>query len=353
MAENRETESAAQLQAVVGEIRAWLCSGRLQSQGGAYCAWRDAEADALAYEYPEITGYALTWLAGRVDWTEQERSAGLAAGGWLAARLAAGDLSARTGWENGAVYTFDLGMLAAGLISFGRQAEVEELTQAGLDTASRLARYLEQEGELPALAPDGPRTNRPSQWSTEGRAHLVKCVQSLLLAEELEAARGLLNQALDDQAEDGHFLTQPGDEYVMLHPHIYAIEGLWMWGDARQDEIALERARRATSWAWDHQLPSGGLPRWVSATETGPEQLDVTSQAVRAALMLGLRPRGLKQAIDRLLNVARSDGPHGQALIYQPDGGAAHLNAWVTMFGGQALQLAVEEPAVMSWDTLV
>jgi hypothetical protein len=353
MAESRGIGSASQHQAVVEAIRAWLGSGRLQSANGAYCAWRDADTDALAFEYPEITGYALIWLAGRPDPSEQERAAGRAAGAWLTNRLASGDLSARSGWENGAVYTFDLGMLAAGLMSFGRQTGTEDFTQAGLRTAQRLAGYIQQEGELPALAPDGPRTERSSQWSTEGRPHLVKCVQSLLLAEELEAAQRLLAQARDEQADDGHFITQPGDDYVMLHPHIYAIEGLWMWGQARHDEEALESARRATRWAWERQLPSGGLPRWASGGERGPEQIDVTSQAVRAALMLGLEPPGLAQAIGRLLEIARLDEPHGQALTYQPEGGASHLNAWVTMFGGQALQLVAEGPAVMSWDTLV
>jgi hypothetical protein len=139
----------------------------------------------------------------------------------------------------------------------------------------------------------------------------------------------------------------------MLHPHLYTVEGLWMWGIARGDAAALDRARRATAWAWRHQLPSGGLPRYVSITrgeEPVPEQFDVTAQAIRAAVMLGYEPSGLKRAIQRLLEVAVRDAG-GAALPYQL--GAGHLNAWASMFGGQALQLVEDGPSAMSWEQLV
>lgn len=332
------------------EIRRWLSSGRLQAESGAFCAWRDQAADTLAFEYPEITGYALSWFAGHRDPAPEELAAGRRAADWLDARLRADDRSARAGWDGGAVYTFDLGMEAAGLMSLGAQLQETRYVERGRATAMALAGYLES-GELPALAPDGPPTSRSPQWSTAGRAHMVKCVQALMLAEQVDAGRRLVRQAMQAQASDGHFITQPGDAYVMLHPHLYAVEGLWMWGQARDDRAALERAAAATSWAWEHQLPSGGLPRWVAGPELGPEQLDVTGQAVRAARLLGIVPDGLDAAVARLLELSRDDAGHGRALGYRP-AAEPHLNAWVTMFAGQALQL-VGEPGALSWDALV
>src|SRR3954469_15409943 len=116
-----QSVSSDQARRLASDLRLWLASGELQSPDGAYCAWRDAQTGELACAYPEITGYALTWLAGRRGRTEAEVSAGRRAADWVTARLGARDRSARRGWEEGAVYTFDLGMIAAGLISFGRE----------------------------------------------------------------------------------------------------------------------------------------------------------------------------------------------------------------------------------------
>ena len=285
---------------MVDGIRRWLSSGRIQSETGAFCAWRDATTGELAFEYPEITGYALSWLAARDAPGEHEINSASRAADWLISRFAAGDWSARGGWESGAIYTFDLAMVAAGLISFGRLVGEQTYIEHGVGVAKTLVTYLERCGELPALAPDGPVSPRSGEWSTQGRVHLVKCVQALLLADERQAAERIVDQALGEQAPDGHFRTQPDDGFVMLHPHLYAVEGLWMLAEAGGDSTARSAARRATKWVWEHQLPSGGLPRWVTASEAGPEQLDATSQAIRAAILLELEPGGLERAVRRL-----------------------------------------------------
>ena len=283
----------------------------------------------------------------------QELASGRRAADWLLARLGAGNRSARSGWDGGAVYTFDLGMIAAGLLSFGRLIEDERIIDQGLVMPEHLAHYVNSDRGMVAVAPDGPPSYRRGGWSTTGEAHLVKCVQALLLARQCEAARRLVSRVAATQRPGGRFPTQPRDEIVMLHPHFYTIEGLWIWGTACNDEEALKSAREATAWAWEHQLPSGGMPRYVAGREPGPEQLDVTSQAVRAAILLGVEPPGLEAATSRLAALARADGEHGSALIYQPDADAVHLNAWVTMFAGQALKLAGEGPQSLDWKGLV
>lgn len=97
-------------------------------------------------------------------------------------------------------------------------------------------------------------------------------------------------------------------------------------------------------------MPTGGLPRFVGGAQRGVEQLDVTSQAVRAAVLTDLDPIGLDLATSRLtrLTVTTQDGA---ALVYQPSCRQVHLNAWVTMFGAQALMLA-GDPDAVTWKTL-
>jgi hypothetical protein len=333
----------------------WLASGELQSPAGAFCAWRE-EGGELAFEYPEITGYALTWLASRDDPSEAELQAGRRAALWLLERLEANDPSAHSRWDGGAVYTFDLGMISAGLISFGRRVQEPRFIDRGESVGQHLAALFLDHEDPPQVDPSGPPSGRAPTWSNAGHPHVSKCVQSMLLSEQLEAGEKLIAHAGAFQHESGYFQTQPSEDFVMLHPHFYTVEALWMWGEARDDDVALARAHRATEWAWRHQLPEGGLPRLVNLTnedELGVEQLDVTSQAVRAALLVGVEVDGLDRALARLLAAVRPAG-QGAALPYQTQSESAHLNAWVTMFGAQALELAAQnERHQLEWHELV
>src|SRR5439155_4244668 len=188
------------------------------------------------------------------------------------------------------------------------------------------------------------RTN----WSTRGIVHLAKLIQSFLLAAREEQAARIIDAVRAVQTPDGHMPTDPESAVTMLHPHMYGAEGLWMWGSATGDRDALERARAALQWVWTHKLSSGGLPRAYGRPEP-IEQLDVTAQAVRMALLLGVRTPGVDRAIERLLEVARErDGL--LAMPYQPGSPDVHLNTWVTMFASQAVGLAVPGAAPPGWD---
>jgi hypothetical protein len=344
------TDNAASL---AEELSHWLSSGRLQSAEGAFCAWLDTSSGRLAFAFPEITGYALTWLARYEGQDGPATQAGHRAAGWLVDRLRSGDRSARSGYDQEAVYTFDLGMIAAGLISFGRCTGTPEYVDQGAQVAEQLAMLIRQAGELPAIAPDGLGSERPPEWSTVGRVHLAKCAQALLLADEVETAVRLCELALADQHEEGWFRTAPGDT-IMLHPLLYAVEGLWITALATGQARLLDAAADAARWVWRHQLPSGGLPRSVSGSGVGAEQIDVTTQAIRAAVLLDIDCPGLDAAVCRVLSLASPDHGYGQALIYQPGGeGSDHLNAWVTMFGEQALRLVAHGADALRWNTIV
>src|ERR1700710_564213 len=80
----------------------WLGSGPIDSPTGAYFAWIEEGTRRAAFEYPEITGYALTYLMGRPEPSREELSRAARAADWLVDRLDRGDRSARDGWDYGA-----------------------------------------------------------------------------------------------------------------------------------------------------------------------------------------------------------------------------------------------------------
>jgi len=338
-------------------LRRWLFSGRCQSASGAYCAWRDAETGQLAFEYPEINGYLLTFAAGLPDLEPVEAAAARRAADWLLRRLAVGDLSARTGWDGGAVYTFDLAMIATGLLSFGRRFG-GEYVERGIELVDFLEDEIRAGGRLPAVA-RGPAAAHTG-WAVQGRAHLLKVVQCFLLVDELSdstlvgLAQQLIEESIALQGPDGRFVTRPDDELTMLHPHLYALEGLWIWGTACSTPWALERARAGVEWVLKTQLASGGFPRFVRVAggELGPEQADATAQAVRLARLVGAPEPALARAL-AWLGKATTGEEDARAVVYQPSSGARHENVWATLFTAQALGLAATTEQGYGWEELV
>lgn len=351
-------DTASYIDTLGRELRRWL-TGRLQSPSGAFYAWRDAESATPAFEYPEITGYVLTYLAGLLDPTDTEVDIGRRAGRWLVSWLADGERAAHSTWDHGTVYNFDLAMIAAGLLSFGLRWDDDSMVGNGLWLVEELRSLIAADRRLAAFRRSGSPGSSRWCWSSHGQAHLLKIVQCLLVTDTLvgggcsEAAESLVNTLRRLQREDGRFITHRSDGEIMLHPHLYAVEGLWIYGSATGDWWALEGARLGTRWAWHHQLPSGGFPR--SAQGHGPpvEQTDVTAQAVRAALLVRSETEGLDRALRRLADVAVTDDPYGMALPYQPGAVPRHLNAAATLFGAQALGLATPDRPPPRWTDLV
>jgi hypothetical protein len=340
-------------------LRAWVFSSACQSPSGAFVAWCDLAESSRSYDYPEVSGYALTYLAGQTSLSERERAAGYRAADWLTERVRTGILAARDGWDNNAVYLFDLGMIASGLLSFGRRVEVERYLDAGLRLANFVCRETSSGDSISPVSRHGPRSGRAS-WSSRGVAHLAKLVQALLLADELEggacgsASARLITTVKRLQAADGRMQTDEDGTIVMLHPHLYAAEGLWIWGCAVGDTDALERAEVAVEWVWRQQLEHGGLPRSAPHTSDAGvalEQSDVTAQAVRLAVAMGTRAAPVGRALARLLEVARSHAA-GLGIVYQPNSPKAHLNTWATLFAAQALAMVIPEASSITWQQL-
>ena len=355
--------SASSAESTALSLRSWLAAGRPQSASGAFFAWWDSEADKPAFEYPEITGYVLTHFAGLDDASADEVDAGRLAGKWLVGRVDSGNLAARDGWDGGAVYNFDLAMMSNGLVTFGTRFDEPAMTEAGVKLAATLSYQVVGTGELSAL-PVGTTSTR-STWSSDGLALMIKAAQCLLTAGSAsgdrvldESAGTVAGMARRIQQHDGRIVTHPADFETMCHPHLYAVEGLWVHAQATGNAESLDRARAGAEWVAQYQLESGGFPRYVSTVsdEVGPEQMDVTAQALRAMTLTGTgSAAGRDAAAARIVEVAKP-AAGGQALPYQPDG-PAHQNVWVTLFAAQALKLhasAIASTGVLTdWRSIV
>ena len=338
-------------------LRAWIASGACQSESGAFVAWVDFATGRLSYDYPEITGYALTFLASQASLSEDECSVGHRAAAWLVDRVRRGKLAARDGWDDDAVYLFDLAMVASGLLSFGRRVQVERYVEAGLELVSFLVDELASTESISPVSARGRPSGRRS-WSTHGRPHLAKLVQAFLLSgqsAEIERLNRLIESVKSLQCADGRMLSHLDELTTMLHPHLYAAEGLWIWGSATGEADSLERARAAVEWACTHQLEEGGFPRSVAdgvRSDDAIEQSDVTAQIVRLALVFGLGSRVVERSIARLKELAcESEGMLG--MVYQPASPNIHLNTGATLFAAQALAMAVTGAPVVIWSEFV
>ena len=329
----------------------WLFAGVLAHPSGGVAGWRERRSGRLSDEYPEISGYYLS-AAVFADMTDS--AAVIRAAEWLCIRIET-NASASRRVDGSAIYNFDQGIIAAGLIKFGVRAGDARAVAAGIRAASRLRDQVNDLGHLPPLDPTaGPPHGRPATWSTVGRLHLAKTVQCLLLAAELgvagmrEAARTII-----DDVSSAFSLASDGlrDEAgrVNLHATSYALEGLWIW-DAANRTTGLRDILHAT---FDDlvscRLPSAGFPR-LGVPDASREQSDVHAQVIRLAALLG-RTSEVRPSIARLRQVA-SPAVFGWSVPYEPQSAEVHENAWATMFAAQALAL-VDGPADLEWWELI
>ncbi|KOG58323.1 hypothetical protein [Streptomyces varsoviensis] len=342
----------------------WVRQGGTQSPSGAYCGWRNRDSEELSPPYPEITGYTLGFLSWL--WPLDDADAARAAAGcaWLASRSEAKDFSARPEKTGRAVYTFDLAMAAHGLIRYGLAADDDRAVSAGLRNAEALVAAEQSHGSLPCVVPgtaDGPLEE---SWSTQGHAHLLKCVQALLSAASLglepaaALAERLIKDTLDRQENvlgavlDG---CRSGSR-TSLHALCYAAEGLWVWGAHHADPAATDLSRHITEWVWRHRLPEGGFPGFVPVrgrTTTRPvRQSDVLAQALRLAALHRLPAPGLERTVTVLLESVHRQGDTA-AVCYWPQADEPHLNCWASLFAVQALRLHADGRHTLRWFELV
>ncbi|HTR00173.1 MAG TPA: hypothetical protein VMH83_09295 [Candidatus Acidoferrum sp.] len=291
------------------------------------------------YIYGEITGYYLHWLASM---STDEVTCGAnarAAQRWLGDYLTLQPwpptrvhlASSEADWRNDCLFAFDLAMIAGGL---GRAA-ARRLIELDADAVRQLERLLllfVDDGRLETVLSRAGTNPLPQRWSTVGGPFTAKTASRVLLLDRQFPLDTRLTDAC--HATLAHYAAVvpdfPGE---MLHPTLYALEGLLLAPEADMEEVAL-----ALEPLLALQTATGSLP------ETRGSDLlrnDVTAQALRLAILLehGLDEHGrYENSIQRLATAlmvqVAEDGTIGFAA-----GRNEVRNTWCAMFADQALRL--------------
>lgn len=329
------------------DLRDWLLFAPIQPVTGAHrggvAGWLD-EADRPAFVYGEITGYFLTcgrFIARRDD-GRPLRARLDAAEAWLDAEWRSAPpptrrylVPAEPDWRNDALFSFDCAMALRGLN--GVATERARRARAAIEAA--LLQTVAPDGTLRTHVPHAPGAALPKRWSTTAGPFQLKTAAAILSAPGVAAP---LRAAADATARRwlqwhrAHELT--GD----LHPLLYHLEGLLLWGHGRNEWQHWQLAAEIFDEIMARQRSDGDLPATLS-DDRSESRSDVTAQALRIGALLveagflpGRRLRRLRGLAEALQTYA---GARGGVRFRNTDAADAHVNVWCTVFAYQALAL--------------
>lgn len=349
-------------------IAAWLQDGPAQLRTGVHAgaiAGTIAESGAPTYVYPEIAGYYLQWLAWRArtfGGGDALAARAAAVQQWLGTWLAlAGPPQTRVhlagsgdDWRNGAVFFFDVAMVARGLGSAAREGLV--VPDAGIvaGVSRILASLIDADGVFAACRAHDARVTLPDRWSTRRGAFLAKAAAGVITA-----ARTLPGISAPVAAA-AHATFAASIEWTLAHPHaeahprLYALEGLLALPKDPRFPVVLAAVGTQLAALLAQAGTDGRLPETLDADAAarGPARVDVLAQALRIGTLLGAQHP--EHAPDRatLGNLrdllARQLRPSGAVAFAVDAPAAAACNVWAAMFADQALAFAAH-PNAGTW----
>jgi len=354
----------------------WLLHSGIQNQKsgdrnfGAVSSWYDASNRTYAYAYPEITGYAVTLfmdlhsLQQKKDYIRKGEEAAL----WIEREVLAPsrtEIKFRLAYDPltpipNHSYTFDNAMIMTGLVHLFRATGRSKWLKLARGLADRMLHTMQdREGFFHAYRDidSGEILESGEKWSQQPGVHHAKlAVPLMLLFEETgeniyqESALKVGRWAAARQEAGGRFVTNLSDGSTTLHPHCYALEGLFFLQDRSEAADYQSVFSRGLDWLAGAQRPTGGLPvAFMNGVFLQAERADALAQTIRLlSLALSRNIVGdefiapLFRMVRRLLVFQQKGGPDaekGGFRFYADEQGhiQPHMNAWVTMFAVQAL----------------
>ncbi len=355
----------------------WLRSSGIQADAGGACegsfyAWYDCARATYAFAYPEATGYGLSlWtVLARTGFAPAALARASAAADWLLWACREGSPPARIHPQSGQplveyTYTFDAGMIVAGLARLGALAPDDRREALGRS----LCRWLIHTMQMPngsfrarARAVSGRPVEAHPRWSGRpGGYHANIAAAVALFGRQyndpnlVDAGIRAGNWVVAQQASNGAFVDAGGR--TLLHPQAYACEGLLCLAAVVADRHAsLTReyehaATRGLLWMLHLADENGDLPAAVQEQTPVPDEphrTDILSQLLRLVFLSiesgRLDPAVAQPTVNRVVGrllqaqVRSDDLAADGGFIFNPRPHAAsHVNSWVTMFATQTL----------------
>lgn len=348
---NAAENSLGSIRAAALRLRNGLLQGPCQlrsgPEAGAIAGSLDEHGRAR-YAYAEITGYYLHWLselaADKVD--ERATAAAHAALHWFCRSCSNGGLPATRiaqfdeapDWRNDAVFCFDLGMLVNGAVSALQQGLAADAAQhaaslVAIDSViAGLQRHIADDGLRAAVSLNAAEL--PRRWSTLGGAFLAKPAVRILQVARLRPLPDRLASACQAEIDRCHAGAALSERPLLLHPLLYAAEGLtWAAPDRPHDIAAMLQL------GLDLVDDEGRLPE-TAYGDTGPRN-DVAAQALRIGVWLQQHAPAHAPVAAAMAHLAelvakevRADG----SMPFRPQGGRGDTNIWCALFAEQALR---------------
>jgi len=351
----------------------WLSTSGIQNQSskkalrGGVSAWYDIHHRQYPFLYSEITGYALSTflflhqMSHEVDWLDKAE----AAAEWLvsnACHSSGGVLtryylheryaSAQYTFDEGWIYTFDTAMAAYGLLQFQKERP-RPAVEAAIHRAYRFLTEVMKKKKggfypyyITQQKKPGENVNKWSDQSGDFHAKLalffIDYHRWTKKSDARDEAVRLLDNSVKSQQRDGRFVTGRKDDSTLLHPHSYALEGLFYGGHQLARKDYLKAAIRGMSWARRAISKNGFVCAFYDGTKfLDFERCDVIAQILRLGSMAYavqskapvISPESLEKIRRRLLFYQfTGDGYQAGGFMYGSDEDSrikTHLNAWV------------------------
>ncbi len=345
------SENHAVIRAASQRLRDWLLRGPAQlregEQAGAVAGSLD-EFGRAKYAYAEITGYYLHWLAELAAEKMDSRvpAAAQAALDWFCRACDAAELPTTRiaqfddspDWRNDAQFCFDFGMLINGVVSAVQQGLARDVEQhdAVLDSLDYVIAGLHKHARTDGLQAALALTDHalPERWSTRGGAFLAKPAVRILHSARLRPLPDELDHACQREIERCTAIAALAERPSLLHPLLYAAEGLAWAAPERAADIAA-----MLNHGLDLADADGRLPEDAEG-DTGPRN-DVAAQALRLGVWLRVHaPEHApdQQLMGRLAALVAGEIRADGSIPFRPHGGTGDTNIWCALFAEQALR---------------
>lgn len=369
----------------------WLLDSGIQETAdhpdtkGGVNAWFDLRTQSYPFVYSEITGYAVNAFLFYYSMTKEASclDAACSAADWLLGAQYPENGLIRTRFNHRSfdetyfgswVFTFDQWIIIYSLANLSEVTGRPLYLRKAESIAQFLMKHTTREDGLfypifdvqrkGPLSTEDKWSRQPGSFHAKALMALDKLYELTKNGDYLACALRLAEKTLSIQESDGRFVTQSNEGSTHLHPHLYSLEGLLSFGLARKNEEFIKAAERGFYWMMGYQREDGTIYSFFRQGTFLPYvRADILAQALRLGAILFEQGffKGDKTALERLrkklLQYQITQGPQKGGFLYgQEENGAVHehVNAWVTMFAGQALwlydRLGLEnKPYVMSF----